>query len=83
MVGGGVSVFTALTRFDIVVKALANHAAPLTDRQKDILDEALSLHADACSKLNLPIGPDHTARLLGAQTAGARAAGAPADASKA
>ena len=59
------SAIVALTQFDQLVKTFANR--PLTGRQKCMLDDALVLHAEACSKLNLCPNKDNASRVVNEQ----------------
>lgn len=58
------SAMVALTRFDQLLGAFANHDGGLSDRQKRMLDDSLELHAEACSKLNLCPTKDNAARVV-------------------
>ena len=54
---------TALTQFDKLVKAFAKQDCSLTDRQRRMLDDALTLHSKACSQLNLCPSQDNASRV--------------------
>ena len=59
---GATSALVALTQFDQLVRAFANRS--LTGRQKCMLDDALALHAEACSKLSLCPSRDNASRVV-------------------